>query len=225
MFPAIVHQESTPPLYYLLAWVWAHVFDYSEAGVRSLSAVFGVATVWLVYLCARAIAGGRAGAIAALLAACNPLLVWYSQEARSYALLAFFGALTFYLAATAVDSEDQGARRSWGWTIAAVLALCTHYFAVFFVVPEAVWLLWRRRRAAWMPTGAVLAAGLALFPLALKQRSTGATDWITGTSLRTAGAHPQAVRDRPQRAAPDIARRRCTSCRARRVGDADRAAR
>ena len=35
MFPAIVHHESTPPLYYVLAWAWAHVFGYSEAGVRS----------------------------------------------------------------------------------------------------------------------------------------------------------------------------------------------
>src|SRR5436305_1083718 len=38
MFAAIVHHESTPPLYYILAWAWAHMFGHSEAGVRSLSA-------------------------------------------------------------------------------------------------------------------------------------------------------------------------------------------
>jgi hypothetical protein len=65
------------------------------------------------------------------------------------------------------------------------LALCTHYFAVFFVVPEAAWLLRRRGRQAWLPTGVVFAVGLALLPLALKQRASGRTDWITGTSLRT----------------------------------------
>ena len=37
--------ESTPHLYYILAWLWAQVFGHSEAGLRSLSALFGIATV------------------------------------------------------------------------------------------------------------------------------------------------------------------------------------
>lgn len=185
MFSAIVHHESTPPLYYMLAWTWTHVFGYSEAGVRSLSAVAGIATVGVVFVCARTIAGRRAALVAGGLAAVNPLLIWYSQEARSYALLGFLGALSFYLAAVAINDADGRLRGLWRWAIVAGFALCTHYFAVFFIVPEAAWLLWRRGRAAWLPTGAVLAVGLALLPLALKQRSTGRTDWITGTALRT----------------------------------------
>ena len=42
----------------------------------------------------------------------------------------------------------------------------------------------RRRRARW-PVASVGAAALALLPLALAQRSSGHTDWITGTPLRT----------------------------------------
>jgi mannosyltransferase len=187
MFSAIVHRESTPPLYYLLARAWSAVTGLGEYGLRSLSAVAGIATVGLVCLAARRIAGMRAGAIAGVLAALSPLLVWYSQEARSYALLAMFGALSFLCATQAVDATDDGPR-PWRalacWGLAAVLALCTHYFAVLFVAPEAVWLLLRRRRARW-PVTAVGAAALALLPLALAQRSSGHTDWITGTPLRT----------------------------------------
>src|SRR5581483_1547742 len=40
---AVRSNESTPPLYYVLAWVWAKVFGSSEIGVRSLSVVLGVA--------------------------------------------------------------------------------------------------------------------------------------------------------------------------------------
>jgi hypothetical protein len=33
--------ESTPPLYYSVAWAWARVFGHDEAGLRSLCAVAG----------------------------------------------------------------------------------------------------------------------------------------------------------------------------------------
>jgi hypothetical protein len=40
--------EATPPLYFLLAWVWSQVFGVGEVGLRVLSAVTGVVTVALV---------------------------------------------------------------------------------------------------------------------------------------------------------------------------------
>ena len=33
--------ERSPPLYYLLAWLWSQLFGTGEVGLRSLSAVFG----------------------------------------------------------------------------------------------------------------------------------------------------------------------------------------
>src|SRR2546421_3340855 len=41
MLGLIPQTESTPPLYYCLAWVWARVFGYGEGALRSLSAVAG----------------------------------------------------------------------------------------------------------------------------------------------------------------------------------------
>ena len=45
--------ESTPPLYYLLAWAWSKVFGLGEVGLRSLSALCGTVTVAISYLLAR----------------------------------------------------------------------------------------------------------------------------------------------------------------------------
>ncbi|HEV2814066.1 MAG TPA: hypothetical protein VGW10_12510, partial [Solirubrobacteraceae bacterium] len=45
--------ESTPPLYYLAAWAWTQVAGLGEAGLRSLSAVAGLAAVPVAYLAAR----------------------------------------------------------------------------------------------------------------------------------------------------------------------------
>ena len=137
MLRAIPHSESTPPLYYLLAWAWARVFGSGEVGLRSLSALFGTATIVAVAMVARRLAGNRAAVVAGALVAANPLLIWYSQEARAYALLVALCALSVWLA-------QRGDWRLWALTSA--LALATHYFAVFVVVPELAWIAWRHAR-------------------------------------------------------------------------------
>src|SRR5206468_11333453 len=87
MLDGVRHTESTPPLYYVLAWAWERVFGWHEAGLRSLSALFGVAAVPAAYAAARERFSHRAALLAAALFAVNPYFVWYSQEARAYALL------------------------------------------------------------------------------------------------------------------------------------------
>src|SRR3954453_370661 len=47
---AVGFSESAPPLYYALAWVWTQVAGTGEWGLRSLSAVAGVATIPVAYL-------------------------------------------------------------------------------------------------------------------------------------------------------------------------------
>src|SRR5205807_9710917 len=41
----IPSSEATPPLYYVLAWIWTRAFGHTEVGIRSLSAVLGTATI------------------------------------------------------------------------------------------------------------------------------------------------------------------------------------
>jgi 4-amino-4-deoxy-L-arabinose transferase-like glycosyltransferase len=179
---AIPATESTPPLYYVLAWGWTQVFGLGEVGVRSLSALFGVALIPAAYAAARELAGRRAGLIAAGLAAVNAQLVFYAQEARAYSLLALLCTLSFW--AFVAARRDAGARSLVLWALASAAALVTHYFAAFVVVPEALLLLlWRRpRRPAVLATLAVGAVGAALVPLAADQ-ADGRTDWISDFSL------------------------------------------
>src|SRR5262245_60091886 len=47
---AVGFSESAPPLYYALAWVWTQFTGTGEYGLRSLSALAGVATVPVAYL-------------------------------------------------------------------------------------------------------------------------------------------------------------------------------
>jgi mannosyltransferase len=183
MFGALPGSESTPPLYYLLAWVWSRIFGTGEVGLRSLSAVLGTATVPVAFLLGRLFASYRAGLFAAVLVACSPLLIWYSQEARCYALLVLLSSLS--VLAFEHARRRPGTRELTRWAVVAALALATHYFAVFLVAAEAVWLLVEhaRRRAVLVAVGAVAAAGAALLPLAVHQEGTNQTWWITAAPL------------------------------------------
>lgn len=176
--------ESNPPLYYLLAWGWAKAFGSSEFGLRSLSALFGAATVPLGYLIGRQLASRRTGLILAALLALDPMLIWYSQEARSYALLVFLCALSMLFFVRALGS--RGGKDLALWALASALALCSHYFAVFLIGIEAAWLLiaLRERWRVTLPAlAAVLATGLALLPLLAAQVNPSHIGWIEGSPL------------------------------------------
>lgn len=162
--------ESNPPLFYVLEWGWIRVFGDGEAGLRSLSALAGLLTVPVAYGIGRRVGGTRAGLATAALVAVNPLLVWFSQEARSYALAALLSAVALLLFVEA--RESPRGRVLAGWAVAAALALATHYFTAFVLLPQALLLLrdHPQRRSAVAAVAAVAATGLALLPLLLAQR-------------------------------------------------------
>jgi mannosyltransferase len=184
MLGEVKGSESNPPLYYVLAWGWAKAFGSGEAAVRSLSALLGTATIPFAFAAAREAAGARAGVIAAALVALNPMLIWYSQEARSYALLVFFCAASLYFFLRALRSREGGDLALWALTSAG--ALSSHYFAVFAVAIEATWLLvaLRSRWRAVVPAVAgVGLVGLALLPLLIAQVNPHHIGWIEATPL------------------------------------------
>ncbi|HEX8064925.1 MAG TPA: glycosyltransferase family 39 protein [Thermoleophilaceae bacterium] len=193
LLDGIPDTEKTPPLYYLLAWLWTRALGTGEVGVRSLSALVGVLTLPVVYSLGRELVSERAGLVAAALAAVNPLLVWYSQEARAYALLVLLAALATLFAVRAAppradwDAGAGGRRPLALWAVASSLALATHYFAIFVVLPLGAWLLLRApdRRGAARASAGVAAAGLVLLPLAIDQSGNPGSNFIEGTALAT----------------------------------------
>jgi 4-amino-4-deoxy-L-arabinose transferase-like glycosyltransferase len=159
------------------------VFGDHEAGLRSLSAVAGVLVVPVAYATGARLMTRRAGLIVAALTAFSPLLIWYSQEARSYSMLVLLTALS--LLAFVYARQLPSPRVLTLWVLASALALATHYFAAVAVAPEAAWLLaqHRRRPAVRVAMAIVGACGLALIPLAISQNGTGHDSWIASAPL------------------------------------------
>ncbi len=186
MLKQVKGSESNPPLYYVLAWGWAKAFGTGEVGMRSLSALFGAATVPLAYCIGAELSSRRAGLITAALIAVSPMLIWYSQEARSYALLVFFCAASLLFFARAL--RTRSGRDLALWALASALALCSHYFAFFAVGIESLWLLiaLRSRWRVMLPAiGVVGLVGLALVPLISAQVNPTHIGWIEESLLST----------------------------------------
>lgn len=143
--------DPTPPLYYTIA-KFVLLFGDSEAILRLPSVVFGSLSVLVTYVLARRIGGTFAAIAAAAFLCTSAVHVQYSQEARAYSLLFLLislSALGFVRLLEAGDGRAQAGERGISAifiaAVPAVLALYTHYTAVFWIAAADLVLLagWR----------------------------------------------------------------------------------
>ena len=125
------------PLYYIFTWLLRPWGD-GEFILRLPSAVAGTLTVLAVYLLGRRLFGTRVGLVSSLLAALLPYALWYSQEARNYALFMLLTTLQMYFAFTALK---RGRVIDWlGLALLTTLNLYTHYVAFLPTAAIAVYI-------------------------------------------------------------------------------------
>jgi mannosyltransferase len=168
LWTSIPHFEPHPPLYYTLLKSWVFVFGTSEIAARSLSVLFGVLTVPVVYWIGVNVGGSRTGrwvgSIAALAVMLSPVQIEYSQEARPYAAqsLAFALALAglahilrfpnaarrpwlgtgAFRGESTQTTQDPWAGRAWlALTVGTTATLWMHYMSAIYVAALALTLL------------------------------------------------------------------------------------
>ncbi len=90
---AATARDNYPPLHNIILHVTIALFGDGETALRAPSALLGVANVYVLYLLGSALWDRTTGLIAALLLTVSGFHVWYSTEARMYALLAFTATL------------------------------------------------------------------------------------------------------------------------------------
>ncbi len=163
-----------------VAWAIGHELQNRPARLRAAGAERSVGADTPTPASARASSAPtgrpahRAAVVAGAFVAVNPLFVWYSQEARAYALFALLAGVAFLCFLRALRCAT--ARRLWWFAAAASLALLSHYFAVFLLAPMVV-LLARRGRRALLALALPVLVGAGLIPLIVAQGGHG-TQWI-----------------------------------------------
>jgi len=125
------------PLYYLLMSFWTEVGS-SEFWLRLFSALAGILSLPLLFQLARVTLGRRTAHLAALLLAISPLHIWYSQEARMYALAVLLGLGASWAFWQAIQRP-----RLWRWAIYVIVsaaALHTFYYALLLLLCHGLYL-------------------------------------------------------------------------------------
>ncbi len=137
-----------PLFFYSILHAWMRAVGQSPVAVRALSALVGVATVTMAYVLARRLFDQRAGLATAAIVTIAPFHVYYSQEARMYALLGLAAIATTYFFVRA------WAGGSWiHWVVFGFLGAMTlyaHNLGFTFVAGLDLWVLW-----AWLRSGAL----------------------------------------------------------------------
>lgn len=152
------------PLYYATQLVM-RIFGSDEAAGRAAAALFGTATVPLVWIAARRATGTYAASVAAAaLLATSPLHVYYSREARPYALLIFLTAALLIVllgresrAVAAVIAVAIVYTTAVGVTVIAAAAMTAFVASAMIATTES-----RRRQRG---IGIIVLAAALLFPL------------------------------------------------------------
>ena len=152
--------EITPPLSFVVAWLSTRI-DLTPELLRLPSVIAGTLTIPAVFWLGLRTVGRTAGVIAAALTALAPFMVYYSAEARGYAIMMALVTASTLAMLLAVDGD-----RRWAWVLyaaASVAAVYTHYTSVFVLGAQLLWLLWAHpdaRRPALIANAAAAAAYL-----------------------------------------------------------------
>jgi mannosyltransferase len=129
--------EANPPLWFISAWWAEKLFGNSAQSLKLVSLLAGTATVPALYALGRMTISRGAGAVAAVGWTLSPFAIYYSTEARPYALLALLAVLSTLclLRAIAVDRA-----RWWAlYAICSCAAIYTHFTAIFILVAQFLW--------------------------------------------------------------------------------------
>lgn len=155
------------PIYYyfMLPFLWAWKLD--PTGPAVMVALFGIATVYLVYRAGRDMFHPWVGLVSSALYALSPVVIAYSRSSWNPNLVPFFSLLTIYLLWNYANDKTM---RSVFWTgVSMGIGLQLHYLFLFFFPVAVVWLMLHgktgERLRLWLVGIAGFVAGYAPFLL------------------------------------------------------------
>lgn len=177
-----------PPLYYFFMKVWTTLFGYSEVSLRMPSVLFAVATGYIIYLTLK----GKKGLIATSLFLFNPLVMYYSQEARMYMMVTFLLTFALYQLLLLLGSDmtkfsifnfqflfkirnlkfkiKKHKIYVVIFNIVSFLAFCTFYGSIFMIMSFYLYLCWKRKfKLLFMLLPGFILSVIVLSPLLSKQ--------------------------------------------------------
>ena len=165
-----------PPLYHFLMHFWTRIFGFSEVALRLPSIFFGVATVYFLYLIAKLLTKSqKLSLVIALLLATAPFHIYYSQEARMYALVTLLATGSMYFFFKTLKQKKPQIKNSTAlaYFVFTLLALYADYYAFLVLLVQAIILLLKKKVKLLLIFCLFFLLYLPWLPMLLTQLKTG----------------------------------------------------
>lgn len=162
--------ETHPPLYFVLVKLATLATSELHAG-RVISLLAGTATIPVLYALATRLFGAWPALVASAALAISPLHIWYSREARMYALSMLLVTGSYLALVSFFRSPRRSTAALYG--VAVLAAMYANYGALFTLIPQIAPLTMAARRhgrsgvALWIAGGAAALAYLPWVPVLL----------------------------------------------------------
>src|SRR5690348_1547555 len=138
---------NIPPLYYVVVH-FVLPLGWHEWVLRLPSMLFGSASIAMLYVVVRKWLDRRVALASAALLAISPLHIWYSQEARPYALLVFLSLLSLWLLQRLIE-EPRNAYLAAAFALSAAATFYCHTLGLAFIAFLGVYALRATPRQTW----------------------------------------------------------------------------
>ncbi len=194
-FEVLWPKELNMSIFYLIINFWAHIFlNPSEGVLRSISAIFSIASIPAVFFLGKTItedkkAANCIGLVAAFLVSLNAYHIQYAQELRSYSLTFLLCVLSTILLIKAF--KNHNAWKFWaGYTFVNIIGVYSHNFFVLLIFAQALSLvvLFNNNKKVFPLKKAIISyvlTALSVIPLAIAafQAGTGNLAWINKPTI------------------------------------------
>lgn len=152
--PTIISLTSADvhvPLYGLLLHFWMQIFGNSIIAARSLSFIFFLLTLPVLYQFVKEASDKRIALFTLALFTLSPFIMWYTSEARMYTLFTLVTSLNHLFFLRMIKSDALEGKL--GYFVSLVLGFYTHYFFGFLAATQllyaaGVWYYRRKRKLA-----------------------------------------------------------------------------
>ncbi|HRC27944.1 MAG TPA: glycosyltransferase family 39 protein [Candidatus Saccharimonas sp.] len=135
-----------PPLYYWTLKLWTMLWGDGPIGLRSLSLVWLLLAICVLYVFVRNYFGRLAAALSVLLLATSPMLVRYSEEARMYTMTVFIIVLATYVL---LEAMKKPTKRKWVvYGVLVGVGMLTHYMTIAVWATHWLWRAYEVRRTS-----------------------------------------------------------------------------
>src|SRR3989344_162229 len=176
-----------PPGFFTVVELFYKFLPPTEIATRSISIIFYLLTLFMVFKLASFVRGKLFGLLTALVVATNPIFFTYAFEARNYTMFAFAATGSVYFLIEL--SKKFTRQRIIGFILFSALGIYTHYYMFFVLAAQGIYIMLYDRQILFKMIGTYIVVGLLYLPwipfLAGQLNSVAEDYWIGGIDKRT----------------------------------------